>query len=198
MNTEGIITNYDSYIHFLSQKMVPRNIIRPEMVFDEIDELAQKVRIAVWNTSKKQSIISPKSLIQRIAHNEAVNIYRRHKSLQPLSLDEEGEISKGRPLIALSEGMQDPADEFELSTNFTDCLTRIVNCLLTLPRCQLRAMICDLKDRIDTTYALLDALKAHGVDIDSIHWPEKEEEKQKVRASRSIARKKLKQLLFAH
>ena len=43
--TDTILEQYDAYIIALAWKNVPRNLVHSTVLIDEVDELAQKIRI---------------------------------------------------------------------------------------------------------------------------------------------------------
>jgi len=91
----------------------------------------------------------------------------------------------------IREGLQNSELEFEQKEAFEDYMTETIEAVLRLPPRQRYAMICSLKDKLDDVLPFIDALKNHNVDIERINWPEKKDELQSLRASLSIARKKL-------
>ena len=194
LDIEKLLEQLDGYIVTLARKKVPRNIIRPELVEDEIEELAQKIRIKLWMKLQKEPITSPKAYISRIAYTEAVDLVRQYNWLLPLTIDEDGELYHGNLLLTPSEGMQNPADELEHEETFIDFLERAVREVLALPPCQRYALLCSLKDHREDILPLVEALKDQGVDIETTSWPDGKEGMQRFRSSLSIARKKLRPL----
>jgi hypothetical protein len=120
---------------------------------------------------------------------------RKHKSIQPLPVDEDGELYLGEVMATVGEGLHDPAEEVEQKEFMADCIVQTVDGVLALPPCQRRAMICSLRERIDDLLALAEAFRAHEVDIETMHSPQEAGEVQKARASLSIARSKLRSSL---
>ena len=191
---DELLEQYDLYIKALAQAKIPRNIVRPEMLMDEIDELAQHVRIKLWQALQKRRVSSLRTYIQCIVYTEVIDMIRRHRSTISLPLNEEGELDQGDLLYPQGEGMQDPGNEFEQAEELDDCLQDISAAIIQLPPRQQYAMICLLKEQIDHALPIMDALKDRLTDIDAVNWPEEEDEKQRLRASLSIARKKLQSL----
>jgi len=62
---------------------------------------------------REKHIEYPKAYIRKIVNNEFNDILRRRKPLLPLPTDEDGEIYMGNVILTESEGMSDPAHEFE-------------------------------------------------------------------------------------
>ena len=192
---EKILKEYDPYIVALARKKVPRNAVHPEMLADEIDELAQRVRFKLWLMLRRKRIVNLKLYIRCIVLTEVVEMVRRYKLTFPLPLDEDGELYQGNMLILLGEGMQDPAYEVEQAEALEVCTQDIVEAVLNLPPQQQRAMICSLQDEIDEVFPVLHLLQWHVTNIEEQHWPESKEGLQSMRASLSVARKKLRRSL---
>jgi len=192
---EAILEQFDAYIVDLARRKCPRSVIPPEVVDLEIDELAQKTRIALWRTLQKRPILNLHAYIRTIVQHEAVNIVRRQKGQVPLPLDDDGELYQGNILVTADQGLGDPAWEIEQAETFTGRSWQAVNGVSKLPRCQQEAMICSLKERVDDLVGLIGAFQRHHVDIEPINWPKDPDKARKSKASLSMARKKLQTLL---
>jgi DNA-directed RNA polymerase specialized sigma24 family protein len=190
-DADKLLEQYDAYIITLARKRVPRNVIPSEMLSNEIDELAQKIRIKLWRISQKKQITSPKAYISSIAYTESVDIVRNYKSTLSLSVNEDGEIYEGNSRVTLSKGVPDPAENLEQEEAVIELTSRFIEEISLLPPRQLKAVIWSLRDQIEDFLPLLEALKNHGVDIEEMNWPNEREEVQRLRASLSIARRKL-------
>src|SRR5579884_1981935 len=190
-DAEEILERHDEYIMSLARKNIPRNIVPSEDMDLEIDELAQNSRIKLWLALRKQQITYLKAYIRRILQTETVNMVRQRKLTLPLPIDEDGELYQGNLLVTASEEMQDPLDELEREETIAEYITKTIDDVLKLPSHQQFAMICSLKDQLDDLLLLIEGFKDHNVDIEEVNWPEEKEKIQRIRASLSIARKKL-------
>lgn len=188
---DAVLEQHDEYIVALARKNTPHSVAPSEVLDLEIDELAQNSRIKLWLALQKRQITHPKSYIRCIVQTESVNMLRQHKLILPLPVDEDGELDQGDLLILAGEGMQDPLDELEREEMIADYITKAVDDVLKLPARQQLAMICSLKERIDDVLLLIETFKDHQTDIEAVSWPEEKEEIQKIRASLSVAQKKL-------
>lgn len=186
-----ILEQYDAYILGLARKKVPRNIVPPEMLRDEIEELAQRVRIKLWHVLQKQRIAHLETYISLIVLSEVIDMVRRYHPILSLPTDEDGELYQGNVIAMPSEGMQDPAYEIEQAEALNDSTKESFEALLKLPPRQQYAMICALKDQLDDVLPLIDMLKNYPMNIDEINWPKEKDELQRLRASLAVARKKL-------
>ena len=116
-------------------------------VFDcEADELAQIMRIKLWNARRKHRIKNPPAYIRKVAHTTAVDILRRHRSSIPLSTDANGEFSLSNSLVARNEGYQDPAYEIELVEIDPYFIKKLVLEILSLPPRQRRSLLFSLRE----------------------------------------------------
>lgn len=185
---------HDDYISDLVQREFPRWLFLRDEVSLEIDELTQKVRIKFWVALQKQHISNQRAYIRKMVSNGITDIIRHKRNLS-LSLDEYGELCQGTILVAASEGMCDPAFEYEQKEGTIERVTQIVIVILTLPPTQRRAMLCVLKGLLDDVRPLRKVLRAYNVDIDAVNYPEGKFDAHKLQASLCHARKKLHCLL---
>lgn len=191
---EKILEEYDPYIVALSRKKVPRNAVNPEMLADEIDELAQRVRFKLWLMLRRKRIENLKLYIRCIVFTEVIDMVRRYRLILPLPLDEDGELYQGNMMIIAGEGMQDPAYEVEREEAIEDYTQEIAEAVLRLPSRQQYAMVCSLKDDINDALPILHILGNNSMNVEEIDWPKEKRELQSLHASLSIARNKLRRL----
>ncbi len=174
------LERYYKYILELVRMQVPRGIVPPDELDEEIKDLAETTLIIFWSKliSEQIQITSPKAYIRYIVRSQCVDLIRqlKRKPTFPLPTDQDGELYQGKALLIPSDGMEDPALEFEL---------------LRLPHHQQYAMICLLKDEVGDTFPLVEEFAKHGVDISTIDWPRDPVELHKLKSSLSVARKKL-------
>jgi hypothetical protein len=162
------------------------------MLHDDIDELAQRVRIKLWLILRKKPIANLKAYISCIVYTEVVDLVRRYGSTVPLPLDDDGELYQGDMLATSSEGMGDPADEFEQAERFDHLTYWTFEAVMKLPCCQQRAMIWSLNTRLDNPLPLMNMFSKQVANLDEIKLPQGKDELRSFRTSLSIARKKLK------
>jgi len=186
-----ILSQNDRYILALAREKVPRHIASPEVLDLEIHELAQRSRIKLWRMLQTRQITHVKAYIRYIVHSESMDMIRRYKPNLPLPIDEDGELYQGKVLVALGEGMHDPLFELENKEMAAEYIMRTVDVMRTLPHCQKQVMICTLIDQLDDVLTLTIALKKFEINIDTVRWPSKNKEVKNLKASLSIARKKL-------
>jgi DNA-directed RNA polymerase specialized sigma24 family protein len=186
-----LLERLDLYIVTLARTKVPRNIVRPEMLADEIEELAQKVRIKLWLALRKQRVDNLKAYIHCIVYTEVIDMVRRHRPMLCLPLDEDGELYQGNLIFASGEGMHDPGHEVEQAEERDNSMQGIFEAIIRLPPRQQYAMICSLKEQLDGVLPVIDTLKDQLTDLEAVNWPKEKNELQSLRSSLSIARKKL-------
>jgi DNA-directed RNA polymerase specialized sigma24 family protein len=190
-DADEILLQYDAYIVDLAQNNVPRNVVYPDVLYDEVSEIAQKVRIKLWLNLRKKYIKNIKAYIKCIVCTEVVDIVRQYRSTFPLLLNEDGELYQGSMAGMPDEGRQDPAYQVEQEEALDEAVQAIFEIIMQLPPRQQYAMICSLKAHLDDVLPIIDALRNQMLDIEAINWPEGGNELQNLRVSLSIARKKL-------
>lgn len=190
-DAEQILEQFDAYIVTLARKMIPRKIVPPDALDLEIDELAQKVRVKIWLSSQNRRITNPKAYIYRIAYNESIDMLRQYKLTLPLPIDGDGELYQGNPLVQPSDALQDPASKMEEEEALAEHIVRAIDGILALPLCQEQAIICSLKDQVDDVAQLIQAFKIRKRDIEGVNWPEQRCDRQRLKASLTVSRQKL-------
>jgi DNA-directed RNA polymerase specialized sigma24 family protein len=193
-DVDKMLEDYDAFIVALARKNVPSNVTSPEVIDLDIDELAQNTRIKLWIASEKKRITNLKAYIRCIIRTQSVNMVREHQPVLPLPTDEEGELYQGNLLVTPSEGMRDPVEELEQEEMIADYIAEAVDEVLKLPPRQQLSMICSLKEEVDDLLLIVNAFKDKGVDIETVNSLQEKEEVQRNRASRSVARKKMRSL----
>ena len=195
MRLEDIIERYNTYITVLARRYVPRKIIRPEAIEDEIEDIIQETRIRLWKTIalKEVQIFNLEAYIARIVRNICIDRERR-KLYISWSIDADGELQQGQAVILQSEGMQDPAYELEQKELVATSIVKLAEAVLKLPRIQQYAFIAFLKDHKDITLPLLHVLRKRGIEIEAVQMAGIVSTLDSQRTSLSIARKKLRSM----
>jgi DNA-directed RNA polymerase specialized sigma24 family protein len=190
--TEDILSRFDPYIIDQVKKLAVHNIswIHRDLLSLEIDEVTQLVRIKFWRALQKQEIQHPLAYIQRIIRNELIDMGRRRKPDLPLE-EENGEVICGKVMVIPSEGMNDPASEFEQKVAIAENMDLVAEAVSTLPPRQKLSMVCYLLERVDEDIQLVEALKTHQVEVDVTQWPENQDDAQRLKASITFARQKI-------
>jgi DNA-directed RNA polymerase specialized sigma24 family protein len=110
---EEILQRYDAYIVALARKKMPRTVVPLALLPDEREDLAQRVRIKLWQTLQKRRVVNLKAYIDCIVFTEVIDLLRRHRAPLPLPLDDDEECSweevRGTPL----KDTHDPAQQIE-------------------------------------------------------------------------------------
>lgn len=188
---EQLLAEHDEYIVALARKKILRNAIHPESLADDIEELAQKIRVKLLLVSRKQRILATRAYINRIATTVAIDMVRVQKPTISLTLNEDGELYQGNLALPLSQQTRDPADVLIQEESYQECIERMVEGVLALPPSQQHALLSFLKKRINDLHPFAEALKEHGLDIEAHSWPKEYKELQSLRASLFIARRKM-------
>lgn len=197
---EEILVRYNSYIVALVEKMARRssNIARTEVLDLEIDEIVQRVRIKLWHALEGKHIEHYQAYIRTMVRNEFNDLSRKRKPPLPLLTDEDGELYMGDGVDAMiteSEGMGDPADEFEAGENLDGLMDCAASAVSRLSPRQQRSIGCLLNEQIDARIPLIQAFEKHDIDIEAQVWPEDETDKKLLKASLSAARHRIAEFL---
>jgi Sigma-70 region 2 len=185
----------NAHIQFEARRAIPLDLFSGDVLDLEADELAQTIRIKLWTSHQKHPITHPRAFIRTIAYTTAIDMVRRHRPTVSLFGDADGELCLGDRLVAQNEGFQDPANEIELGEIDTSFLTKLMRAILALPPRQKQATLYALKDCKEDALPLINALKVYGIDIEAMDWPDEPGEVHLLRASLTVARKKLRWLL---
>lgn len=159
------------------------------------NEVKQNVRIKLWRALQERIIQSPLAYARTIIKNEFNDLGRGRKLPEQLSLDDYGEVKQGQILINLSEGWENPEHVVEQREDVANCLDVAVDGISVLPRRQQLAMICLLLERIDDTIHLKKVFEQYQVRIEIEGWPDDEMDEQRLRASISVARRKISEFM---
>ncbi len=186
-----ILQQHDSLILYLARKNIPRNIVPVWKIDMEIDDLAQNIRSKLWTALQRREIYDMKSYIRGIVRNEIVNMVRQHEPTTRLVTNDDGEPSQTFVVVAASQEAYDPVENVELDEMLESYSSKLTQEVVKLPLHQRHAMICTLKDQIADLLPLADMFSPYEVDVESLEWPEAENELRSSRVSLSIARKKL-------
>ncbi|GHO44992.1 RNA polymerase sigma factor [Ktedonospora formicarum] len=188
---ECILANYDSFIVTLARQVVARAHTPPDVLDMEIDEIAQMTRIKLWKTLRKTHVDNLRAYIRRIAHNEAINRLRQRKDVLPLPVDEHNEMTQEFNPLTQGEITHDPVHLYEQKEALAEQMRKLVALVMHLPQRQQQAMLCSLKERTDDLHALTRGFKLAGKDIEAIRWPYDKTDENRLRASLSFTRKRL-------
>jgi DNA-directed RNA polymerase specialized sigma24 family protein len=186
----AFLEEYDVYIQSLVRTQFPFAIFTTEIVDLEIDEMVQLIRIKLWMILQNRPIHHPKSYIGQTVHTMMIDTTRKRRHFQ-LPVNDDGELNGGTLLITPGQGMRDPSYEIDAQDVDPDTLRCIAATVEALPARQQYALICRLKDTIDDAFVLVDVLQHLAVDPETVHWPKEDDEKMRLKASLSVARKKL-------
>src|SRR6266571_1620193 len=121
-NIEKALLQYDSYIVMQVKTIVRRNfsnMVHPELLDLEIDEIIQLTRIRLWHALENGPITNYRGYIQKIIKSVLIDRNRQLKPLLPLPTNQDGELNQGSLVINPGEGMGDPEQEIVVA----ECIT---------------------------------------------------------------------------
>jgi DNA-directed RNA polymerase specialized sigma24 family protein len=167
------------------------NFARPEVFDLEVDEMVQRVRYKFWGASQVRRIEHPEAYLRTIVSNEFNDLSRKPRRPLPLLTDDDGELYLGDAQEFECARTVDPADEFEESESLDELMDSAAAALAKLSPRQQQAMICELNEKIGATLQLIQALRNHRVEVETIDWPADEADRKLLKASLSHARHKM-------
>ncbi len=130
-------------------------------------------------------------------YTESIDSIRRYKGIEPLPLDEDGELHQNEIIKEEREGFTDPADIFEQEENLLERAIQAAQAIKLLPPRQQFALLCKLRENLDAIPPIIvEIFIHHGLDIQQATWSDDKQEAQRLHASLAIARKKLQRLKF--
>ena len=77
----------------------------------DMDDVAQQVRIKLWQAARRQLLHSPRAYVAHIISTILVDLLRSREPTTSLALDDEGEPYQGDPLIEFSQDTDDPSEK---------------------------------------------------------------------------------------
>jgi len=188
---DDFFAGLDRFLFSLARKWIPYDMIPVDVLDLEIDELVQQTRIKLWLALQKEHITNLKAYIKKIAYHESVNIARHYKRNVSLTCNEEGEICCSEAWLSLYCKTGDPLREFEQQEEIIDSAQKVVPAVLALPPRQRQAVLCALKELIVDIVPIVDIFSKNGLDIEAASWSNQKDEIQRLQASLSLARKRL-------
>ena len=110
------------------------------------------MKLLLATKSLELEITSPAGYVASAARSESIDEIRRRKRKRtfPLPLDQDGELSQGKVLFPVQQGMRDPAIEYELK----EWITEVIDVVVQLPQKQVYAIVCAMKDEVEDTSLL--------------------------------------------
>ena len=99
------LVEHDACIQAKARKVIPSGLFSEDVLDLEIDELAQTIRIKLWESRQKRFISNPEAYVSAIAYTTSVDMMRRHRPTVSLFADENEELSLSNILVARSAGL---------------------------------------------------------------------------------------------
>jgi RNA polymerase sigma factor (sigma-70 family) len=192
----ALLERLDGYMHALAWRIVPRQVLAAETVDLDVEEIVQNARIKLWQAlEREQQISNTRAYVRSIVHNESINLARARKRLEPLQMDEQGELSGSARQSLDEEAAPDPANVFAETEQLAETTRQATVAIHQLPPRQRQAITCSLRERIDDVLPLVAPLHAYDIDVTSAHWPVEPVEQHRLKALLSSARGKLRRTM---
>jgi DNA-directed RNA polymerase specialized sigma24 family protein len=159
-----------------------------------VEEIASEVYDKFWQRLRKGPVENPPAYIGRMIHNRCIDHMRRFVSEAchiVQSYSEGGpDILESDQVTADSEGLRDPAEEFEYKASLEDWYQRVTAAIAELPPRQQQAAVWHLLRDADDPQFLMELFNACHIVMPAIHPGDKDEE-HLLDASYTHARKAL-------
>lgn len=189
-SVDDILSQIDPYITSFTER-----IDCSTLTGEEREEIAQRVRLKMWEILPAKKIDNLLSYLKTTVHHEFISFLRQRKLLAPLATSEEGDIYYGTVLINVSQGMNDPQMELEREEASRELLDQVVAALIELPPTQRSAMVCHICEHIDDPLIFAERCKLRNLDISAFQWPDDKTAKQRMQASCRPARSSMAQYM---
>ena len=157
------------------------------------DEIASDVYDKFWQKLLEGPVQNPPGYIRTMIRNKCID-YLRRRVVETLPLvqskDEGLDILESDLVIACSEGLRDPSEEFEYKAALEETYRRITDAIAKLSRRQQQAAAWHLLREADDSQLLTELFNASHIDIPEVRPGDKDEE-QRLNASYVHAKKAL-------
>lgn len=161
------------------------------------EEIVSEVYDKFWQRLLLGTVHNPPAYLGRMIHNKCIDHMRRYITeachiIQPYS--EDGlDILESIQVIADSEGLRDPAEEFEYKATLKESYQRITAAIAELPPRQQQAAAWHLLRNADDRQFLTELFNAFHIDIPVVRPGDKDEkhllESSYVHARKALARR---------
>lgn len=191
---ESILEEVDIYIQALAWKGIPYSSSSFTHVDFDVDDLAQRSRIKLWQALQKKNIENPRAYLRTIVRNEIVNLVRQFRDHLPLRTDIDGELSADFMLETSNEELDSPEYIIEQKEVVADLLSDLAKAISKLHKRQQQVTFCTVKDRVDDLHQFVEVCKEYGLNT-GLEWPAEDDERHLLQASFGAAKRNIAQFM---
>lgn len=193
-NSDSIEVMLERYnFHYILERA--KHIMKSFSVLQHlVEEISSEVYDKFWQKLRKGPVENPPAYIRRMIHNRCIDHMRRlvNETCHLVQSYSEGDLDilESNHVIANTEGLRDPAEEFEYKMSIEECYQRIAIAIAELTPRQQQAAAWHLLRHADDPQILLELFNDFHIAIPVLH-PGNKDEEHLLAASYAHARKAL-------
>jgi DNA-directed RNA polymerase specialized sigma24 family protein len=186
---DEMLERYEPYIR---TQVKQKALSYPGTTEQDLDDIAQRVRIHFWLKLRREKIAHPKAYLQRMIDHAFIDVARSQKRrglVLPLLLPSNSEHKEEVLPDLCDMTMPDPETDFVQREAACTCAIQSARAIEHLPPRQKLAMECSLCERLDDPAQFSPLFRVCHVNIENAQWPTTEPDKHRLKASLSAARR---------
>jgi DNA-directed RNA polymerase specialized sigma24 family protein len=182
----------ERYEPYIRTQVKQKALSYPKMAEQNLDDIAQNVRIRFWQRLCVEKIEHPKAYLQRMIDHAFIDFARSQKrGGQAILLSVPSSSEQKEEAIPDICDMTMPDPETDVVQREAACTRAIqsARAIEHLPPRQKLAMECSLCERLDDPAQFGPLFRACHVNVENAQWPAAEQDKRRLKASLSAARR---------
>ncbi|HZS77457.1 MAG TPA: hypothetical protein VFA41_12660 [Ktedonobacteraceae bacterium] len=183
-SVEALQEHYNFFYILAQVKLLEPGLLEPDR-----EDIALEVTRQFWAKLSTEHIEKPRSYLHQMIRRHCIDFARYNKRrVQQIHATSEGWniLEESQLAIAHSEGMNDPAEEYEQKEGLEDFAEELAEGLLKLHPQQQQAARCFLYERIGNNPQYIATLKRRRIEPVAL-WPTDKKARQLLKASLSPA-----------
>jgi RNA polymerase sigma factor (sigma-70 family) len=197
-NSDSIENLLERYNFQFIQERVKQTIQSFSVLQHLIEEITSEVYVKFWQRLQNGPVENPTAYIRKMIHNRCIDYMRRFvtETCHLVQSYSEGDLDilESNHVTANTEGLRDPAEEFEYKASIEECYQQVTVAIAKLSPRQQQAAACHLLRHTDDPQFLLELFKVFHIAMPVLHPGDKYED-HLLDASYTHARKALARIL---